>query len=163
MKQIKYKDGHWHTVDHRDVLTTWTGVNLFSCEKVSDWRDIESGVWNKETGLFDITLKPEVPSLVEAAEACLQGYWPEATDWIRKGHLSYSEVLTDLVQALDREKSRPQPKYSDEAVEEFLDAAKDCEYQLQRLAKYDPCDWAMPVNSRAAKALHALIAQRDAK
>lgn len=163
MKKIRYKDRHWRVINDDESVEMLLTDGIFSCEKVSEWREVESGVWNPKTGLFDITLKPNVPSLIEAAEEYIQRRWPDTAERIRNGDRRPFESLINLVLALDREKAKPQRKYTDEAVDEFLDAAKVCNEGIDKLLTRRLDYWEHRDNIRAAKALHALVNQRDAK
>lgn len=126
------------------------------CEKDTNWREIESGVLDTDTGKLRITLKPvqKVPTLREAVEAYRQKLIETfgVDEW--QGNSGFKQAIFD---ALDREASVPANPYSRESVDELLDAAEKVPWDYFRESA-----WLEDSNKRMARALTALKKQREA-
>lgn len=94
----------WDGVDFR-ISNGEPTVNIFftedfiNCEKHADWREIESGTLDIETGKLRLVLKPIVPSLRDAWKD-FKAAFPYLTD----GEL---DVSKNLEAAINRELNRP--------------------------------------------------------
>lgn len=139
--------------------------DIIDCEKSENWREIESGVLDTETGKLCITLKPipKVPTLKEAAETCLKciDLWAEKVGIAAcsRGHEHYQRDLwlsaSELRIALSA--STPANPYTREAVDELLEAAEKAPGDYFRESS-----WSGGPHKRMARALTALKKQREA-
>lgn len=157
MKWIRWNGRHWATRNDDGETPVHFYERDFDCEKDANWREIESGEWNPETGKLKITLKP-VPTLPEAVVACLEANWGDyrrQAEDSRKKHPN--SVLVQLVDALDREASTPANPYTKESVDELLDAAEKAPVDYFREST-----WFGDSHKRMARALTALKEQREA-
>lgn len=144
MKWIRKHGNAWQTKESLDDKYPhgYHGIafDMMECEEHSDWREIESGVWDAETGKFKIKLKEpvKVPTLVEAV-----GRWIRtcpSTGMVRSGDTRYvTPEFVELVRAYDREPfghAKPS-KYDEKLVDELLDNAWLAEIPLNAIVNPD--------------------------
>lgn len=84
-----------------------------------EWREVEGTEYVPETGEIRLVLKPVKKSFAEEMADFFKERWPDA--WDRKPCGSF---LEPAIAAVKRELANPAkpPRYTDEAVDEFLDA-----------------------------------------
>lgn len=122
------------------------------CEKHADWREIESGTLDVESGKLRLVLKP-VQSLKDAWND-FKAKFPHITD----GELV---VAKNMQSAIEREVAKPSL-----LVDEFLDAAIErnkngSQFDL-RWFFGDPSILVEEGSMRLYKAFHALLKEREA-
>ncbi len=166
MKRIRWSESEEKVFWNSENGFQWADCfGLFSTDyRGSEWADIASMTWNPETGVTHIVVKEPVleKTLLECAEAYLQEVSPDPLRRVRAGEpVACLMTYLELVAAIDRERAKPSPKYTDEAVDELLDACKGQHFAV---------DWAwepredlnVPGSLRVWYAFQVLLKQREA-
>lgn len=70
----------------------------------------------------------------------------------------YAPLWRKLAAAIDRELSKPAPRYDEKLIDEFLEVCRDVTVTFDGMLSYDAAndDWAEPSNIRAAEILQEL-------
>lgn len=153
MKWIRWCDsGYYLTRVDLDDLAHGIAEHLIDCEKVTEWREIESGTLDVKSSKLRLVLKP-VQSLKDAWNDFKKAF-PHLTD----GELT---VAKNMQSAIEREFAMPSL-----LVEEFLDAAiernKNGSHFDLRWFFDDPSNLVESGSLRLYKAFHALLKGREA-
>lgn len=153
MKWIRWcNSGYYLTRSGQGELSHGIAGQLIDCEKVIEWREIESGTLDVESGKLRLVLKP-VQSLKDAWND-FKANFPHLTD----GELV---VAKNMQSAIEREVAK-----SSLLVDEFLDAAIErnkngSEFDL-RWFFGDPSILVEEGSMRLYEAFHALLNEREA-
>lgn len=161
------------------VLRSDVGCAFTTDYRGEDWRDIASAEWNPETGAIHITVVEPVKHRKALAEIelpekgsgivhfysfCSDGSYGRVCDSVGgrvfDSFYSVSEsggvIPPENISVSGR--AKPKPKYTDEAVDELLDALK-----IVTPSVFDSrCPFSFEKNIREWDAVQALLKQREA-
>lgn len=166
MKWIRWYNNWWQTTDEDPSVNSGLSTcsdplffSMFDCEKDTEWREIESGKWNPETGKWEIKLKgkPKSGTLVEAMSEYIRE-WPSV-------QTASAKRWPQVIEAYHRELADPPkpPKYDEKLIDELLEVGKTVGYSTSYLLNHDTeiDNIAGPVSRRAYEILQELQRQKN--
>lgn len=128
MKRVRWDGAHFRVSNGEPECRLMFSEDIIDCEKHAEWREIESGTLDMESGKLRLVLKPVEKSFAEEMAEFFRRYWPLAWDGGDGG-----SFVRSVIAAVKRELASPAkpPRYTDEAVDALLIAVrafgdKDC-------------------------------------
>lgn len=102
MKRVRWNGAHFRVSNGEPECRLLFSEDHIDCEKHAEWREIESGTLDMESGKLRLVLKPVEKSFAEEMAEFFRRYWPLAWDGDDGGSFVRSAIA-----AVKRELANP--------------------------------------------------------